>query len=130
MNSLSTPAARGQVPVRVAAESTANVTDTHFCLGSVVGPHPYPYMVRQFQSIVEGLGLQQQVGPRALKSMSSAIRHFQSVFKLGGEGARENDKVNHAAVPAQFRDLAEVEREYRRSVVHLFPAAEQFEFLW
>ena len=22
----------------------------HFCLGSVVGPHPYPYMVRQFQS--------------------------------------------------------------------------------
>ncbi len=30
----------------------ANVTDTHFCLGSVVGPHPYPYLVRQFQSIV------------------------------------------------------------------------------
>jgi len=30
----------------------ANVTDTHFCLGSVVGPHPYPYMVRQFQSII------------------------------------------------------------------------------
>ncbi len=30
----------------------ANVTDTHFCLGSVVGPHPYPFMVRQFQSII------------------------------------------------------------------------------
>jgi tryptophan synthase beta chain len=30
----------------------ANVTDTYFCLGSVVGPHPYPYMVRQFQSII------------------------------------------------------------------------------
>ncbi|MFN3254162.1 MAG: tryptophan synthase subunit beta [Ilumatobacter sp.] len=30
----------------------ANVSDTHFCLGSVVGPHPYPYMVRQFQSII------------------------------------------------------------------------------
>jgi len=30
----------------------ANVTDTHFCLGSVVGPHPYPYMVRQFQSVI------------------------------------------------------------------------------
>ena len=30
----------------------ANVGDTHFCLGSVVGPHPYPYMVRQFQSII------------------------------------------------------------------------------
>lgn len=30
----------------------ANVADTHFCLGSVVGPHPYPFMVRQFQSII------------------------------------------------------------------------------
>ncbi len=30
----------------------AHVADTHFCLGSVVGPHPYPYMVRQFQSII------------------------------------------------------------------------------
>jgi len=30
----------------------ANVGDTHFCLGSVVGPHPYPYLVRQFQSII------------------------------------------------------------------------------
>ncbi|NND75121.1 MAG: tryptophan synthase subunit beta [Ilumatobacter sp.] len=30
----------------------ANVGDTYFCLGSVVGPHPYPYMVRQFQSII------------------------------------------------------------------------------
>jgi len=30
----------------------ANVGDTHFLLGSVVGPHPYPFMVRQFQSII------------------------------------------------------------------------------
>ena len=30
----------------------ANVGDTYFCLGSVVGPHPYPYMVRQFQSVI------------------------------------------------------------------------------
>ena len=30
----------------------ATVDDTHFCLGSVVGPHPYPHMVRQFQSII------------------------------------------------------------------------------
>ncbi|MGI9645091.1 MAG: tryptophan synthase subunit beta [Ilumatobacteraceae bacterium] len=30
----------------------ATVADTHFCLGSVVGPHPYPYMVRQFQSVI------------------------------------------------------------------------------
>ena len=30
----------------------ATVSDTHFCLGSVVGPHPYPHMVRQFQSVI------------------------------------------------------------------------------
>jgi tryptophan synthase beta chain len=28
------------------------VTDTHYCLGSVMGPHPFPYMVREFQSIL------------------------------------------------------------------------------
>ena len=30
----------------------SNVRDTYYLLGSVVGPHPYPMMVRDFQSIV------------------------------------------------------------------------------
>ena len=29
-----------------------NVTTTHYLIGSVVGPHPYPMMVRDFQSII------------------------------------------------------------------------------
>ncbi|MCI0337031.1 MAG: tryptophan synthase subunit beta [Acidobacteria bacterium] len=29
-----------------------NVTDTHYLLGSVLGPHPYPMMVRDFQSVI------------------------------------------------------------------------------
>lgn len=29
-----------------------NVRDTHYILGSVVGPHPYPFMVREFQSVI------------------------------------------------------------------------------
>ncbi len=29
-----------------------NVETTHYLLGSVVGPHPYPVMVRQFQSVI------------------------------------------------------------------------------
>ncbi len=28
------------------------VHDTHYCLGSVMGPHPFPWMVREFQSII------------------------------------------------------------------------------
>src|SRR6202020_1817640 len=30
----------------------ATVETTHYCIGSVVGPHPYPYMVRELQRIV------------------------------------------------------------------------------
>ncbi len=29
-----------------------NVRDTHYIIGSVVGPHPYPRMVRDFQSVI------------------------------------------------------------------------------
>ncbi len=37
-----------------------NVEDTHYLLGSVVGPHPYPMMVRDFQRVV-GLETKRQV---------------------------------------------------------------------
>jgi tryptophan synthase beta chain len=30
----------------------ASVESTHYCLGSVMGPHPYPYMVRQFHRVI------------------------------------------------------------------------------
>jgi tryptophan synthase beta chain len=30
----------------------ATVDYTHYCLGSVMGPHPFPYMVRQLQRVV------------------------------------------------------------------------------
>ena len=30
----------------------ANVEHSYYCIGSVMGPHPYPYMVRQFQSVI------------------------------------------------------------------------------
>jgi len=30
----------------------ANVEDTHYLLGSALGPHPYPTMVREFQSVI------------------------------------------------------------------------------
>jgi tryptophan synthase beta chain len=29
-----------------------NVRDTFYCIGSVVGPHPYPMIVRDFQSVI------------------------------------------------------------------------------
>jgi tryptophan synthase beta chain len=30
----------------------ATVESTHYCIGSVVGPHPYPWIVREFQRVV------------------------------------------------------------------------------
>ncbi len=33
-------------------EWTARVEDTHYCLGSVMGPHPFPMMVRDFQAVI------------------------------------------------------------------------------
>ncbi len=33
-------------------EWVATVEDTHYAIGSVVGPHPFPTMVREFQSVI------------------------------------------------------------------------------
>ncbi len=33
-------------------EWTSRITDTHYCLGSVMGPHPFPVMVRDFQAVI------------------------------------------------------------------------------
>ncbi len=30
----------------------ATVGETHYCLGSVMGPHPYPWMVREFHRVI------------------------------------------------------------------------------
>ena len=30
----------------------ANVEDTYYCIGTVAGPHPYPQMVRDYQSVI------------------------------------------------------------------------------
>jgi tryptophan synthase beta chain len=38
----------------------SNVNDTYYLIGSVVGPHPYPMMVRDFQSII-GREIRQQM---------------------------------------------------------------------
>ncbi|WEF25673.1 tryptophan synthase subunit beta [Paracoccus sp. S3-43] len=40
-----------------------NVRDTFYCIGTVAGPHPYPAMVRDFQSII-GKEVREQILPR------------------------------------------------------------------
>ncbi|MGN0605932.1 MAG: tryptophan synthase subunit beta [Oscillospiraceae bacterium] len=33
-------------------EWTGRISDTHYCLGSVMGPHPFPTIVRDFQAVI------------------------------------------------------------------------------
>ncbi len=49
-----------------------NVEDTYYLLGSVVGPHPYPTMVRDFQSVI-GEEARQQILKREGKLPKAVI---------------------------------------------------------
>ena len=50
-------------------EWTARVEDTHYCLGSVMGPHPFPMMVRDFQAVIS-----KEIHPDAGKGGPAARR--------------------------------------------------------
>ena len=41
-------------------EWTSRIDDTHYCLGSVMGPHPFPTIVRDFQAVI-GKEIKQQL---------------------------------------------------------------------
>ena len=41
-------------------EWAGRMWDTHYCLGSVMGPHPFPTMVRDFQSVI-GREIKEQI---------------------------------------------------------------------
>ncbi len=40
-------------------EWTNRISDTHYCLGSVMGPHPFPTIVRDFQAVISRESRQQ-----------------------------------------------------------------------
>ena len=70
-----------------------NVTDTYYLLGSVLGPHPYPLMVREFQSIIgqearaqclDQLGRLPDVVVACVGGGSNAIGIFDAFIPDGG----------------------------------------------
>src|SRR5258708_38097825 len=51
------PVTGGDKPLRAAIDEALRdwVSDpngTYYCLGSAVGPHPYPYLVRELQAVI------------------------------------------------------------------------------
>jgi len=53
-------------------EWTRRVSDTHYVLGSVMGPHPFPMIVRDFQSVI-GREARQQILEREKKLPSAVL---------------------------------------------------------
>ena len=95
-----------------------NVHDTHYLLGSVLGPHPYPLMVRDFQSVI-GTETREQVlaaagrlpdtiiacvggGSNAL-GIFHAFRDDESVNLIGVEAGGEG--ITSGKHAARFADL-------------------------
>ncbi len=91
----------------------ANVRDTFYVIGSVIGPHPYPMMVRDFQSVI-GTETRRQMleltgrlpdalvacvgGGSNAMGMFYPFRNDHSVQKIGVEAAGEGlDTPKHCA---------------------------------
>ena len=91
-----------------------NVAETFYCIGTVAGPHPYPQMVRDFQSII-GIETKQQILekegrlPDSLVACIGGGSNAMGLFfpflddkdvkmfgvEAGGKGV--NNKMEHAA---------------------------------
>ncbi|MDG5821695.1 tryptophan synthase subunit beta [Natronococcus sp. A-GB7] len=96
-----------------------NVDDTHYLVGSVVGPDPFPRMVRDFQSVIgreareqfrERTGRLPDAAVACVGGGSNAIGLFHAfrdddVAFYGAEGGGEGaDSSRHAAPLARGRD--------------------------
>lgn len=95
----------------------SNVNDTHYLLGSALGPHPYPLMVREFQSVIgrearaqclEQIGKLPKVLIACVGGGSNSIGLFHpflndEVEMVGVEaGGRGKELGQHAARFAEF----------------------------
>lgn len=67
----------------------ASVASTHYIIGSVVGPHPFPWMVREFQKVIgEELKRQLEVPPHVIVAPVGGGSNAMGIFYpfVGDEG--------------------------------------------
>ena len=91
-----------------------NVGDTHYIIGTAAGPHPYPYMVREFQRVIgdearqqyfERYGRLPDLGVACVGGGSNAIGFFtafigdESVRLLGVEAGGDGVSTGRHAAP-------------------------------
>jgi tryptophan synthase beta chain len=91
-----------------------NVRDTHYIIGTAAGPHPYPYMVREFQRVIgdearaqylERYGRLPDLGVACVGGGSNAIGFFAGFLEdaavrlLGVEAGGEGLETGRHAAP-------------------------------
>lgn len=59
-----------------------NPDDTHYIIGSVVGPHPYPDMVARFQSVIS-----EEMGKQLMEKTGNELPHYIIACVGGGSNA-------------------------------------------
>ncbi len=80
----------------------ANPIDTHYIIGSVVGPHPFPDMVARFQSVIS-----EEIKKQLLEKTGNEIPNFVVACVGGGSNAAgafyhflDNENIKLIAVEA------------------------------
>ncbi len=89
----------------------ANVGDTYYLIGSIVGPHPYPTIVRDFQTVIGQETREQILGkegrlPDSIVACAGGGSNAMGIFypflnddvdlfavEAGGEGLKKTEKV-------------------------------------
>src|ERR1044072_3245880 len=84
-----------------------NPVDTHYIIGSVVGPHPYPDMVARFQSVIS-----EEIKQQLLEKTGNAFPDYVMACVGGGSNAAgaffhflDNEKVQLIPVEAAGKGL-------------------------
>ena len=65
----------------------ANVDNTFYIIGTVAGPHPYPMMVRDFQSVIGHESIEQMPHMLAAQGMGTGDRQPDAVLACVGGGS-------------------------------------------
>ena len=100
-----------------------NVADTYYLLGSVLGPHPYPLMVREFQAVIgreARAQILQQAGrlPDAVVDQRSVGFQLESFAPAGGRELERRRSEDHFRIAVLFVGVHPVSAE--RLDVHAF----------
>ena len=92
------------------SEWTRRIDDTHYVLGSAMGPHPFPTIVRDFQAVISKEAREQILEVHARKKKLADDVDLKVIAKntSGFAGADLENVLNEAALLAARRNYKEI----------------------